>query len=315
MFLIIIFIILLCIYCYISRRIETYKTFDYSDPEVIKKLLDVNNYDSEKKKVSYTLNTKPKDSMRYFLDEHRGEFIEPIPFSPHQILYGTPAQTLSKKIDLKDDLDEINNLDNYIKDEYNIENDACSLNKSLPECSSDNSNKLGKDDFCTKDENKHSKRCIKAERSFKCFGKIEYTEKECTAKTDIIGNRVKSGIWDRRCIADEECPFFKANKNYPNDFGKCLDGICELPTGIKPLGYRKFDINTLPLCYNCIDEKTGKKTKDHCCDTQHRPDYVFKDDIKQRYIYRKQLEEKGLSTTMNDNYDKEFRLLEKKLKI
>lgn len=297
-YIIVILISLLCIYYYLSKYMEKYETYeyktddddpiDYSNPEVIKKELDVDNYDSEKKKVSYTLNTKPANSMRYFLDEHRTEFIEPVPFSPHVILHGTPALTLSKKFIVKDTIDDIDTIDDHI----------ASLNR---------------DDFCIK--NKHLPACVAAERSFKCFGKIEFTEKECTAETDLIGNRVAPGVWDRRCVANQDCPFYKANKNYPNDFGKCVNSVCELPTGVQRIGYRKYDKNTLPLCYNCEDEKTGKKVKGHCCEKQHRPDYVFENDVRQRYIYRKQLSEKGLSTTMNDNYDKEFRLLEKKLKI
>lgn len=290
-----IFIILLCLlwlYYYIGRQIETFEQtkvkIDRTDPDLIHKVLDTNNYDTEKKKVSYTLNTAPTQSMRYFLDEHRAEFIEDVPFSPHIILKSYADVDLSRKINVKDDIDDIDYIDDYI----------ASINR---------------DDYCIK--NKHLPECVKAERQFKCFGKIEFTEKECNAETDLIGNRVAPGVWDRRCVADGDCPFFKANKNYPNTFGKCLDGLCELPTGLKRIGYRQFDKNTLPLCYNCTDDKTGKNVKAHCCEEQHRPDYVFENDVRQRYIYRKQLSEKGLSTTMNDNYDKEFRLLEKKLKI
>ena len=286
-----IFIILLCllwIYYYIGRQIETFEMIDRTDPDIIHKVLDTNNYDTEKKKVSYTLNTAPTQSMRYFLDEHRAEFIEDVPFSPHIILKSYADVDLSRKIKVTDNIDNIDYISDYTKS-------------------------LNIDDYCTK--HKYRSECINSERQFKCFGKIEFTKKECTSETDLIGNRVTPGVWDRRCVADEDCPFFKANKNYPNTFGKCVAGFCDLPTGLDRIGYRQYDKNTLPLCYNCIDEKTGKKKKDYCCDKQHNPDYVFKNDVKQRNVYRKQLSEKGLSTTMNDNYDKEFRLIEKKLKI
>jgi hypothetical protein len=291
-YIIIIFLCFLWLYYYVSRKIETFvqtkDDIDRTDPDVIRRVLNTNNYDSEKVKVSYTLNTAPTNSMRYFLDEHRSEFIDDVPFSPHIILKSYADVDLSRKIKVKDDIDDIDSIDDHI----------ASLNR---------------DDYCIK--NKHLPECIKAERQFKCFGKIEFTEKECTAETDLIGNRVAPGVWDRRCVADGDCPFFKANKNYPNTFGKCIAGLCELPTGIKRVGYRQYDKNTLPLCYNCTDEKTNKNIKAHCCEKQHRPDYVFENDVRERYKYRKELSEKGLSTTMNDNYDKEFRLLEKKLKI
>ena len=291
-YIIIIFLCFLWLYYYVSRKIETFvqtkDNIDRTDPDVIRRVLNTNNYDSEKVKVSYTLNTAPTNSMRYFLDEHRSELIDDVPFSPHIILKSYADVDLSRKIKVNDDIDEINSIDDHIAS-------------------------IDRDDYCS--VNKRIQECVQVERKFQCFGKLEFTEKECTAETDLIGNRVAPGIWDRRCVADKECPFFKANKNYPNTFGKCIAGFCELPTGIKRIGYRQYDKNTLPLCYNCTDDKTGKNFKGNCCEKQHRPDYVFENDVRQRYKYRKELTEKGLSTTMNDNYDKEFRLLEKKLKI
>jgi hypothetical protein len=40
---------------------------------------------------------------------------------------------------------------------------------------------------------------------------------------------------------------------------------------------------------------------------------MFENDVGIRYKHRQQLEEKGLLTITNDNYDKEFRALEKKI--
>jgi hypothetical protein len=40
---------------------------------------------------------------------------------------------------------------------------------------------------------------------------------------------------------------------------------------------------------------------------------MFENDVGIRYKNRKKLEEKGLETITNDNYDKQFRALEKKL--
>ena len=205
MYIIIIFILLFLFYYFISRKIEKYKDIDRTDPDVIKKVLNTNDYSSEKKKVSYAFMKKPRQSIRYFLNEHRSDYIEDIPFSPHIILKSENDIDISSKIHVKNKIDRINEIDEYISE-------------------------LNQNDFCIK--NKHLAECITAERNYKCFGKIEFTEKECTANTDLIGNRVEPGLWDRKCVANEECPFYKANKNFPNDFGKCVNGYCDLPKGI-----------------------------------------------------------------------------------
>jgi hypothetical protein len=267
------------------------KTIPFTDPDLIKMVLNQNDYTPEKKMVSYTEMPKAKNSPRFFLDENRHNYIEDIPFAPHIILKSYDDVDVSQKVKFEEEIDNIDKIDVY--DEKTFENN---------------------DDYCIK--NKHLLECILAERNYKCFGKIEFTKKECEAETDIIGNRVSPGVWDRRCLNDVDCPFYKANKNYPNTFGKCTgDGYCELPKGLVKMGYRKYAKNSLPYCYNCIDQKTGKKIVDKCCDKQKNPDYVFDNDIGIRYKYRKLLEEKGLLTSTNDIYDKEFSELEKKLKI
>ena len=306
--LIVIFIIFIALYLYLYRRYEGFaqddadvyigkksfmlgtKSIPFTDPDLIKMVLNQNDYTPEKKKVSYSDMTGPKNSPRFFLDEHRHDFIEDIPFSPHVILHSYDDVDVSSKIKVDGDLDNIYEIDKYYNKKYESE-----------------------DDYCIR--NKHLLQCILSERNYKCFGKIEFTKKECEAETDLIGNRVAPGVWDRRCVANEDCPFYKANKNYPNSFGKCNgNGYCELPKGLTRVGYRKYLKNDLPYCYNCVNEKTGKVMVDTCCDKQKKPDYVFQDDLRQRHKYEKQLEENGLTTFTNDNYNKEFRELEKRLK-
>ena len=87
------------------------------------------------------------------------------------------------------------------------------------------------------------------------------------------------GIWDRPCETNEECPYYKANKNYPNDFGGCVQGVCQMPKGVRRLGKRQIAEGSTPLCYNCDD----KYTQD-CCYQQSTntsiksPDYIFEGD-------------------------------------
>ena len=112
----------------------------------------------------------------------------------------------------------------------------------------------------------------KKEPEFKCYGSFGDNQFECENDYDLYFKPKKRGVWDRNCISDDECPFFKKNKNYKNSRGGCIYGKCEMPLGIESLGQRYFNIDTNPLCYNC-----GKKKYD-CCNTQTSPDYIFEND-------------------------------------
>lgn len=87
------------------------------------------------------------------------------------------------------------------------------------------------------------------------------------------------------CETNEDCPYYKANVNYPNTRGGCLKGFCELPVGVKKSSYTDYDdtgINSA-LCYDCKDT-----TDWECCRKQDKPDYVFSDDMKDRTQYNMQ---------------------------
>lgn len=114
----------------------------------------------------------------------------------------------------------------------------------------------------------------------------------CEDKYDFFGREKPYGYWDKPCKSDNECPYNGGNKNYANSFGKCnKKGYCELPIGIKPLGYHHYfsTPDSKPLCYNCKSKSwKATTTLDHCCDKQKDksiypfldgPDYAFKDDI------------------------------------
>ena len=99
------------------------------------------------------------------------------------------------------------------------------------------------------------------------------------------------GIWDGPCQKNAECPFFKANKNYDNDFGGCKKGVCEMPLGVNRIGFTKYSDDD-PLCYNC---PVGSDSK--CCQQQHldslkdnakilSPDLVFLIDCETSGKYR-----------------------------
>ena len=112
----------------------------------------------------------------------------------------------------------------------------------------------------------------------------------------------QNGIWDSPCQVNNDCPFYKANKNYTNEFGKCdkLSGQCEMPMGVVPIGFTKFG-KTEPNCYNCGANRLDSK----CCETQseliksgivnyNSPDYVFTGDESYRKQFENELKSIGL---------------------
>jgi len=121
--------------------------------------------------------------------------------------------------------------------------------------------------------------------NYGCYGNDKVTNKfECDSFYKYDGN-IKDyySKWDKKCSQNEECPYYKANKNYPNDRGGCNDGFCELPVGVKRVGFKKYidtDVNR-PLCYNCSDT-----TNYDCCanieDKNGNTDYVFENDFSDR---------------------------------
>lgn len=105
--------------------------------------------------------------------------------------------------------------------------------------------------------------------AFICIGDQSKTTKEKCEEND-------DNIWDKPCERNEECPFYQKNKNYKNYRGGCIDGVCEMPIGVKRKGFRYYDTNIPPLCYNC------PSYNQHCCSQQSKPDYIFSMDSFER---------------------------------
>lgn len=125
--------------------------------------------------------------------------------------------------------------------------------------------------------------------------------RDCVSRYDLFGRPKQTGVWDRPCKSDEECPFYEANKNYTNDdpkskkLGKCMsNGYCQLPINMEPIGYHYYDHNekNKPLCYNCNTKEWNAITPlGKCCEEQEdrtkypflkSPDYAFKGDVVKR---------------------------------
>ena len=98
------------------------------------------------------------------------------------------------------------------------------------------------------------------------------------------------GIWDKPCVSNFECPFYKQNKNYPNTRGSCINGKCELPIGCDRVGYSYYALK--PFCHNCKDNKCKGIDCNRCCDTKN--DYAFSSDFPDRYFHRNILKSKNL---------------------
>ena len=112
-----------------------------------------------------------------------------------------------------------------------------------------------------------------------CYGNNNIVNKfECDSYYNIDGTPKKYySLWDKKCDTDIECPYYKSNKNYPNNRGGCINnGFCEFPVGVKRLGFNKYIDTNLhkPLCYNCDNDENAGNNKP--------VDYVFEDDFRER---------------------------------
>ena len=118
------------------------------------------------------------------------------------------------------------------------------------------------------------------------------TKNECEAVYDPAGNPFKVvGVWDKECRKNEDCPFYKANKNYPNDYGGCIRGQCQMPKGIMQISPTKYRNEKDALCFGCKDGglKCYEEQKDiNKYPNLKSPDYKFGGDelLRQQYYYQ-----------------------------
>lgn len=189
-------------------------------------------------------------------------------------------------------VDGINHFDNYfrIKNPFNL---------TQPFLTTDD--KVLADDNSQIDLLKNHHRDLKTP-GYRCFGATKYNitnQSQC----EEFG-----GYWDKPVNADDECPFYHANKNYVNRLGGVHpDGkFCEMPVGTKRVGYRYVsnDPAHKPWCYNCkIGADGNPGSAGPCCDEQYNkqlypnlngPDYMFPGDSLERGQHWQELGERGL---------------------
>ena len=112
-----------------------------------------------------------------------------------------------------------------------------------------------------------------------------------------------SGVWDKQCETNDDCPFYQANTNYPNDFGGCNKGKCEMPVGMSVIGGTKVSRIGSPYCYNCDrvgSEGSTFQERGRCCSEQLKdntlksPDFMYEGDKQFRFKHRSYLEDNNL---------------------
>ncbi len=110
---------------------------------------------------------------------------------------------------------------------------------------------------------------------------------QCESAYDAFGRDKPNGpdIWDKPCVKNVDCPFFQANKTYPNYRGGCINGYCELPLGLQRASYRKYYLgeDSFPLCHGCGSDDHDPDIQRKCCDMQGaNPNYAFELDAYER---------------------------------
>ena len=145
---------------------------------------------------------------------------------------------------------------------------------------------------------------IEEDRGF-CFFKRNVQNKIQCESVDENG----TGVWDKSCVYNEDCPYFKRNRNYPNSRGGCIDGYCEMPLNLKRFGYKQINDGKLNdiICYNCKKDKDSTcqgLNCNKCCEEQKdkikypnlvSPDYSFEKDFNQRVMSRDHFEKKNMA--------------------
>lgn len=124
-------------------------------------------------------------------------------------------------------------------------------------------NKTELQDFFREKENE--RKSDEEHKKYKCFDKEGFSRSTCESYSF---KKNTYGVWDKPCENNEECPFYKSNKNYPNNRGGCINGYCEMPVNVNSRGYKKYDLYPEPFCHGC-DRKgcTGEECFT-CCREQ-----------------------------------------------
>jgi hypothetical protein len=188
---------------------------------------------------------------------------------------------------------------------YNDYNKNFTFLENVPDSSDKKINNYTKnsEEFVEKEKMKR-KQYFEDNRGF-CFFKRNVQNKIQCESLDENG----TGVWDKSCVYDEDCPYYKRNRNYPNKRGGCINGFCEMPINLKRFGFKQINDNKINdiICYNCRKDSNNNckgLNCNKCCEEQKdktkypnliSPDYAFEKDFKDRISQRKYFDNKNLA--------------------
>ena len=121
-------------------------------------------------------------------------------------------------------------------------------------------------------------------KKHKCFLKKGFNESTCKSYSF---EKKTFGVWDKPCNKNIECPFYRANKNYDNKRGGCINGYCEMPKNVKRIGHKYFDPKQKPFCHNCERENCVGEECFTCCQEQHKKENKYQNLKSADYIFDK----------------------------
>jgi hypothetical protein len=155
------------------------------------------------------------------------------------------------------------------------------------------------------DDDKYMRSRFKEEERGHCFFKRNVNNRILCESVDENG----TGVWDKSCVYNEDCPYYKRNQNYPNSRGGCINGYCEMPINLKRFGYKQINdakVNDI-ICYNCNREENSDCVGlncNKCCEDQkdktkypnlNGPDYAFENDFEERIKHTNEFKKKNIS--------------------
>ncbi len=263
----------------------------------LKKFRKIQNHNSYEIIEDELLQTEISDLQRI----NKFKFVITLYREPAEIGYIIYLDVSYDKVNARYSINNYKVLGVLMEDQIKLANteldDSCSIQNPSEKC---NNNLSFSKDYQGKmkkfnDSILLNKAIDRENELFKCFFKDALNKNECESyeliKKEDTTETIKKrpGLWAKsRCTTDEECPFYKANQNYPNSRGGCKrDGYCEMPVNVRALTPTIAEYNNQPLCYNCADNDRQGIDRLKCCEEQMdknkypnlvTPDYMFEND-------------------------------------
>ena len=103
---------------------------------------------------------------------------------------------------------------------------------------------------------------LKFDKKSHCSDTTIGVKELCESPFDSSGSPKIVGSWDKPCLRDHECPFFRNSAR-----GGCTDsGYCEMPLGVTQISYKKY--TGTPLCH-CHGPGDRERKRDCCSEGKY----------------------------------------------